>query len=38
MIVNIVDCDPETVAIGDRVAIAWDRASDTLALPRFAPE
>ena len=25
-------------AIGDRVRIAWDRVSDTLALPRFAPE
>ena len=38
MIVNVVDCDPESVAIGDRVRIAWDRVSDTLALPRFAPE
>jgi uncharacterized OB-fold protein len=38
MIANVVDCDPESVAIGDRVRIAWDRVSDTLALPRFAPE
>src|SRR3984893_18588992 len=27
MIANVVDCDPETVAIGDRVRIAWDRVS-----------
>lgn len=38
MLVNVVDCNPETVAIGDRVRVKWDRVSDTLALPRFAPE
>jgi uncharacterized OB-fold protein len=37
MIVNVVDCDPDQVAIGDPVRIVWDRVSDTLALPRFAP-
>lgn len=37
MIVNVVDCDPDRVAIGDPVRIVWDRVSDTLALPRFAP-
>jgi uncharacterized OB-fold protein len=37
MIVNVVDCDPDRVAIGDSVRIVWDRVSDTLALPRFAP-
>jgi len=37
MIVNVVDCDPDRVAIGDPVRIVWDHVSDTLALPRFAP-
>ena len=37
MIVNVVDCDPDRVAIGDPVRIVWDRVSDTLSLPRFAP-
>jgi hypothetical protein len=35
MIANIVDCDPDTVAVGDRVEIAFDRVSDTYAVPRF---
>jgi hypothetical protein len=37
MISNIVDCDPETVSVGDPVRVVWDRLSDTLALPRFTP-
>jgi uncharacterized OB-fold protein len=37
MIANIVDCDPETAQIGDRVRVRFDRVSDTLAIPRFAP-
>jgi uncharacterized OB-fold protein len=37
MIANIVDCDPESVAIGDKVHIVFDKVSDTLAIPRFAP-
>ena len=37
MIANVVDCDPDSVAIGDRVQVRFDRISDTLALPRFAP-
>ena len=37
MIVNIVDCDPETVAIGDRVQVVFERVSDTYAVPRFTP-
>jgi uncharacterized OB-fold protein len=35
MIANIVDCDPDTVAVGDRVQIAFDQVSDTYAVPRF---
>jgi uncharacterized OB-fold protein len=37
MIANIVDCDPDSVAIGDKVQVRFDRISDTLALPRFVP-
>ncbi len=37
MLANVIDCDPEAVAIGDRVRVVFDRLSDTLALPRFAP-
>ena len=35
LIVNIVDCDPETVAVGDKVRIRFDKVSDTYAVPRF---
>jgi uncharacterized protein len=35
MIANIVDADPATVAIGDKVSVWFDRVSDTLAVPRF---
>lgn len=37
MLVNVVDCDPDEIAVGDRVRVRWDRVSDSLALPRFAP-
>src|SRR5580658_6340473 len=37
MIANIVDVDPETVAVGDPVVVAFDRVSDTFAVPRFRP-
>lgn len=37
MIGNIVDCDPDTIRIGDRVRVVFDRVSDTFAVPRFAP-
>jgi uncharacterized protein len=36
MITNFVDCDPETVAIGDKVRIVWEKVSDTYAAFRFA--
>jgi hypothetical protein len=35
MIANIVDADPETVAIGDKVQIFFEKVSDTFAVPRF---
>jgi hypothetical protein len=37
MIANIVDCDPEQVAVGDEVRVAFDKLSDTFAVPLFAP-
>lgn len=37
MVINIVDVDPETVAVGDKVRIVFDRVSDTLAVPRAVP-
>jgi uncharacterized protein len=37
LLANVIDCDPDTVAIGDRVRVCFERLSDTLALPRVAP-
>jgi uncharacterized OB-fold protein len=37
MICNIVDCDPETVRIGDKVQVVFEKVSDTYAMPRFTP-
>jgi uncharacterized OB-fold protein len=37
IIANIVDVDPETVQIGDKVRIRFDKVSDTYAVPRFVP-
>jgi uncharacterized OB-fold protein len=37
LLANVIDCDPDAVAVGDRVRVCFDRLSDTLALPRAAP-
>jgi len=37
LMTNIVDCPPETVAIGMRVGVTFQRVSDQAALPLFAP-
>jgi len=37
MLLNITGFDPETVQIGDRVEIWFDKISDTFALPRARP-
>jgi len=37
MVANIVDIDPETVAVGDPVVVSFDKVSGTLAVPRFRP-
>ncbi|SDH72022.1 Zn-ribbon domain-containing OB-fold protein [Pseudonocardia oroxyli] len=35
MLANLIDVDPETVFIGDRVRVLFDKVSDTFAVPRF---
>ena len=37
LIANLVDVDPDTVAVGDKVRVVFDKVSDTFAAPRFAP-
>jgi uncharacterized OB-fold protein len=37
MLVNIIDVDPETVKIGDRVEIVWEHMNDEMSTPRFRP-
>jgi uncharacterized OB-fold protein len=37
MVVNIVDCDPETIAIGDRVEVVWEHLAGDMSTPRFRP-
>jgi len=37
MLVNIVDCDPEALKIGDRVEIVWEHVNDEMTTPRFRP-
>jgi uncharacterized OB-fold protein len=37
MISNIIDCDVETLAIGDRVEIVWEHVNDEMSVPRFRP-
>ena len=38
MIVNIVDCAPEDLAIGKRVKLSWDRLTDDAQYPAFCLE
>ncbi len=37
IITNIVDCDPESVSIGDRVTVVFHPTDSGHALPRFRP-
>ena len=37
MLVNIIDCDPDTVTIGDRVEIVFEHVNDEMSTPRFRP-
>jgi uncharacterized protein len=34
MVVNVIDCDPATIAIGGKVRIVFDKVSETFAVPR----
>jgi uncharacterized OB-fold protein len=34
---NVIDCDPESVRIGDRVQVVFETISETYAVPRFRP-
>jgi len=37
LLANIIDVDPDTVRIGDKVKVVFDKISDTLTVPRVAP-
>jgi uncharacterized OB-fold protein len=37
LLVNIIDCDPETVRIGDRVEIVFEHVNEEMHTPRFRP-
>ena len=37
MVCNIIDCDVDTVAIGDRVEIAFEHINDAMSVLRFRP-
>jgi uncharacterized protein len=37
VLTNVVECDPETIAVGDRVHIVYDRSPKGAAVYRFAP-
>jgi uncharacterized OB-fold protein len=37
MMTNIVDCDPNDVAVGDEVEVTWEALPDGRHLPLFRP-
>jgi uncharacterized OB-fold protein len=37
LMTNVVDCDVDSVAIGQRVTVAWDDIDDEVTIPRFTP-
>ena len=37
MMTNLVDCDPDRLAIGQRVALVWKPATDGTPIPCFRP-
>ncbi len=37
MLVNIIECDVDSLAIGDPVEIVWDHVNDEMTTPRFRP-
>ncbi len=37
MLVNFIECDVDTLAIGERVEIVWEHLDDEMSVPRFRP-
>ncbi|MGX7680196.1 Zn-ribbon domain-containing OB-fold protein [Jatrophihabitans sp. DSM 45814] len=37
LLLNVINVEPETVKVGDKVRIIFDKISDTLAIPRAVP-
>jgi uncharacterized OB-fold protein len=37
MLVNIIDCDPDAIHIGDKVEIVFEHVSEEMSTPRFRP-
>ena len=37
MMTNLVDCDPDTLAIGQAVTLVWKPAADGMPVPCFTP-
>ena len=37
MMTNLVDCDPDTLAIGQAVRLVWKTAADGMPVPCFTP-
>jgi uncharacterized protein len=37
MLVNIIDCDVDTLTIGDRVEIVFEHVNEEMSTPRFRP-
>lgn len=37
MLVNIIDCDPDAVKIGDKVEIVFEHVNESMSTPRFRP-
>ena len=37
MLANVINCDPDTLKIGDRVRVVFEQVSDAYAVPRFTP-
>jgi hypothetical protein len=35
---NVVDCDPESVHVGQRVRVCFEAVDDTHSVPLFTPE
>ncbi len=37
MLVNIIDCDVDTLKIGQKLEIVWEHVNDEMTTPRFRP-